>query len=106
VFRILEVVKSIPEKLYSGAIVNYPLNEERQYVPLLKIVVKSIRDLHEVLKLNKRFSKPDEELLSYDIAHHVGLSLEEEYELLGLLREDQRLEYIKRHLNKVLAGGK
>ena len=102
VFRILEVVKSIPEKLYSGAIVNYPLNEERQYVPLLKKVVKSIRDLHEVLKLNKRFSKPDDELLSYDIAHHVGLSLEEEYELLGLLREDQRLEYIKRHLNKVL----
>ncbi|HKG68966.1 MAG TPA: LON peptidase substrate-binding domain-containing protein [Segetibacter sp.] len=102
VFRILEVVKSIPEKLYSGAIVNYPLNEERQYIPLLKIVVKSIRDLHEVLKLNKRFSKPDDELLSYDIAHHVGLSLEEEYELLGLLREDQRLEYIKRHLNKVL----
>jgi hypothetical protein len=102
VFRILEVVKSIPEKLYSGAIVNYPLNEERQYVPLLKKVVKSIRDLHEVLKLNKRFSKPDDELLSYDIAHHVGLSLEEEYELLGLLREDQRLEYIKRHLYKVL----
>jgi Lon protease-like protein len=102
VFRILEVVKSIPEKLYSGAIVNYPVNEEQQYVPLLKKVVKSIRDLHEVLKLNKNFSKPDEELLSYDIAHHVGLSLEEEYELLGLLREDQRLEYIKRHLNKVL----
>jgi Lon protease-like protein len=102
VFRILEVVKSIPEKLYSGAIVNYPSNEERQYIPLLKKVVKSIRDLHEALKLNKRFSKPDNELLSYDIAHHVGLSLEEEYELLGLLREDQRLEYIKRHLNKVL----
>lgn len=102
VFRILEVVKSIPEKLYSGAIVNYPLNEERQYAPLLKKVVKNIRDLHEVLKLDKRFSKPDDELVSYDIAHHIGLSLEEEYELLGLLREDQRLEYIKRHLNKVL----
>src|SRR5215210_296800 len=56
IFRILEVVKTIPEKLYSGAIVNYPENEERQYIPLLKIVVKSIRDLHEVLKLNKRFS--------------------------------------------------
>ncbi len=102
VFRILEVVKSIPEKLYSGAIVNYPLNEERQFIPLLRKVVKSIRDLHEVLKLNKSFSKPDDELLSYDIAHHIGLSLDEEYELLGLLREDQRLEYLKRHLNKVL----
>lgn len=102
VFRILEVVKSIPEKLYSGAIVNYPLNEERQFIPLLRKVVRNIRDLHEALKLNKGFSKPDDELLSYDLAHHIGLSLEEEYELLGLLREDQRLEYIKRHLNKVL----
>lgn len=102
VFRILEVVKSIPEKLYSGAIVNYPQNEATQFIPLLKKVVKSIRDLHEVLKLNKRFSKPDDELLSYDLAHHIGLSVDEEYELLGLLREDQRLEYIKRHLNKVL----
>src|SRR4051794_13473237 len=102
VFRILEIVKTIPEKLYSGAIVNYPDNEEVKNIRLLRTVVKSIRDLHAILKLNKDFKKPDDELLSYDVAHHVGLSLEEEYELLGLYREDQRLEYLKRHLNKVL----
>jgi hypothetical protein len=102
VFRILEVVKSIPDKLYSGAIVNYPLNEESKNILLLRKVVKSINDLHAVLKLKKDFKKPDDELVSYDIAHHVGLSLEEEYEFVGLLREDQRLEYLKRHLLKVL----
>ena len=36
------------------------------------------------------------------MAHHAGLSLEEEYELLGLLKEIQRQEYLKRHLSKVL----
>lgn len=102
VFRILEVVKSIPDKLYSGAIVNYPVNEESKNVLLLQKVVKSVRELHSILKLNKEFQKPDDELLSYDIAHHVGLSLEEEYEFSGLLREDQRLEYLKRHLARVL----
>lgn len=102
VFRILEVVKTVPEKLYSGAIVNYPENDEKQFIPLLRKVVKIIRNLHEVLKLDKSFNKPDDELRAYDMAHHIGLSLEEEYELLGLLREDQRLEYLKRHLNKVL----
>ena len=40
--------------------------------------------------------------MSYDLAHHAGLNLEEEFELLQLMREDQRLEYLKRHLNKVL----
>ena len=46
--------------------------------------------------------KSDDELCSYDLAHHAGLSLEEEYELLGLLHESQRLEYLKQHLSKVL----
>jgi hypothetical protein len=41
-------------------------------------------------------------LTSYDLAHHAGLALEEEYELLQLLHELQRLEYLKRHLAKVL----
>lgn len=102
VFRILEVVKSIPDKLYSGAIVNYPANIGAQKILLLQWVVTNIRKLHELLNLSKDFLKTDDQLTSYDLAHHAALSLEEEYELLGLLREDQRLEYLKRHLQKVI----
>ena len=103
VFRVLEMIKSVPDKLFSGAIVNYPDNIEgpgkRQ---LMLKVIGAIRELHRLLDISKDFHKPDEELASYDIAHHAGLSLEQEYELLGLLREEQRQEYLKRHLGKVL----
>lgn len=103
VFRILEVIRDVPDKLYSGAIVNYPENVEDQGKrELMQKVVNAIRQLHRVLKVNKDFKKPDDELNAYDIAHHAGLSMEEEYELLGLLREEQRQEYLKRHLSKVL----
>jgi uncharacterized protein len=103
VFRILEIIKKIPDKLYSGAIVNYPENSELyQKKDLMLVVVKAIRELHRVLNISKDFRKPDEELSAYDLAHHAGLSLEEEYELLGLFREEQRQEYLKRHLGKVL----
>jgi Lon protease-like protein len=102
VFRILEVVKDIPDKLYSGAIVNYPDNQEQGNRALMTSVIKAIRELHVLLKVNKDFKKPDEELWSYDVAHHAGLSLEEEYELLQLLHELQRQEYLKRHIVKVL----
>ena len=102
VFRILEVVKAIPDKLYSGAIVNYPDKKENGNRTLMTGVVKAIRELHNILKVSKDFKKPDEELWSYDVAHHAGLSLEEEYELLQLLHELQREEYLKRHLVKVL----
>ncbi len=102
VFRILELVKSIPDKIYSGAIVNYPPNDANRNKMLSNKVVKTIHQLHSILKMEKRFKKPDDDLVSYDIAHHAGLSLEQEYELLELMQEDQRLEYLKRHLNKVL----
>lgn len=102
IFRILEVIKEIPEKLYSGAIVNYPDSDDAGKRELMQKVVNGIRELHRLLNITKDFKKPDEELNAYDVAHHAGLSLEEEYELLGLLKEIQRQEYLKRHLSKVL----
>lgn len=106
VFRILEVIKEVPDKLYSGAIVNYPHNYEQVNAELMRKVMSTIRDLHKLLKVNSpdsyRDKKEDGELTCYDVAHHIGLSLEEEYELLGFLDEQQRLEYVKRHLAKVI----
>ncbi len=103
VFRVLEMIKSIPDKLFSGAIVNYPDNDEGPGKrELMQKVVNATRELHRLLNISKDFRKPDADLAAYDIAHHAGLSLEEEYELLGLMREDQRQEYLKRHLGKVL----
>ena len=103
VFRILEVIKSIPDKLYGGAIVNYPQNVDDQgKQDLMQKVVNAVKKLHLLLNISKDFKKPDNDLTAYDIAHHAGLSLEQEYELLGLFREEQRQEYLKRHLGKVL----
>lgn len=102
VFRVLEVIKEIPDKLYCGAIVSYPSNQERGNTDQMRAVISGIKELHRLLNLSKDFKKPEDELNSYDVAHHVGLTLEEEYELLGLMDERQRQEYLKRHLAKVL----
>lgn len=102
IFRILEVIKQVPDKLYSGAIVNYPENDDAGNRELMQKVVMGVKQLHRLLNISKDFKKPDDQLHAYDIAHHAGLSLEEEYEVLGLLKELQRQEYMKRHLQKVL----
>ncbi len=102
VFRMLEVINSLPDKLYSGAIVNYPDNDDKGNRALMQGIVKGIKELHKLLNIEKKFAKPDDELWSYDVAHHAGLSLQEEYELLQLLQELQRQEYLKRHLKKVI----
>ena len=102
VFRMLEMINELPDKLYSGAIVNYPDNNEKGNRTLMQGIVKGVKELHKLLRIEKQFSKPEDELWSYDIAHHAGLYLKEEYELLELLHELQRQEYLKRHLTKVI----
>ena len=102
VFRILEVIDSVPEKLYSGAIVNYPHNHEHGKRLVMDKLLVSIQKLHELLNVEKPLKKGQDELWSYDVAHKVGLTIQEEYELLTLMNELQRQEYLKRHLAKVL----
>ena len=68
----------------------------------MKKVIEAIRQLHKMLNVSKPFPKEDDQLTSYDVAHHAGLSLDEEYELLGLMKEIQRQEYLRRHLQKVI----
>ena len=102
IFLILELIKEIPEKLYSGAIVNCPDTHEKGKPVLMQKVLAAVNDLHKLLKVNKEYKKAAEDLKSYDIAHHIGLSLKQEYELLGLLDERQRQEFLKRHLAKVI----
>ena len=103
IFRILELINTIPNKLYSGAIVNYPDNQENDGRPkLVGAIMKGIKEVHRLLNVHKDLGKPDSLLSAYDLAHHAGLSLQQEYEFMGLFSELQRQEYLKRHLRKVL----
>lgn len=68
----------------------------------MKIVLEGIRELHKRLGISKEFLKPDNELNSFDVAHHAGMALEKEYHLLEIPQELQRQEFLKRHLANVL----
>lgn len=103
VFKILENIQELPEKLYHGAIVTYPRVMYHGSPPLMKKVLEGIRQLHALLNVKKDFKKPDHELLSFDVAHHAGMTIEDEYQLLAFEQELHRQEFLKRHLVKVLS---
>ena len=101
VFRVLEFIKEIPDKLYSGAIVTYPENEFDGKPARMQKIISGMKELHQLLQVSKDLKKPESEWNTYDIAPHLGLSPDEELELLSLLKESQRQEYLTRHLKKV-----
>lgn len=102
-FKILETIKELPDKLYSGAIVSYQNSINDGNPILMNKILELILQLHEKLGVSKKFNKADDALQSFDVAHHIGLSIEDEYQLLEYARELHRQEYIKRHLVKVLS---
>ena len=102
-FKILETIKELPDKLYSGAIVSYQNSINDGSAVMMKKILELISTLHEKLGVSKKFNKPDDALQSFDVAHHIGFSIEDEYQLLEYARELHRQEYIKRHLVKVLS---
>lgn len=103
VFKILEVVHELPEKLYSGAIVTYPPNKfTGGKKEMMTVILTGIREIYKRLNVSKDFKKDDGQLISYDVAHHAAMSIEDEYLLLELMHEIQRQEFLKRHLAKVL----
>jgi hypothetical protein len=102
IFKIIQLRKLFPGKLYSAAEVEFPENDETGDAKLLLEVLADVKKLHRLLAVKKKLSKPDAELTSYDLAHHIGLSLAQEYALLGLWSEMERLNYLKRHLEQFL----
>ncbi len=102
VFKILELIKELPDKLYSGAIISHQKNFNNGSAILMKKIIENARILHKKINVLKDFGKPDEALLSYDIAHHIGLTLEQEYTILEYENELHRQEYLKRHLAQII----
>lgn len=101
IFRILEIIKTIPDKFYHGAIVNYPENDREHLPHAMDHVMQLMARLHQSLQLTKTYDKTLNKLCSYDIAHFAALSLQQEYELLTLFHESQRLEFLKRHMKRI-----
>jgi len=100
VFRILEFIKTIPGKLFSGAIVSYPENEHINISKnLSELIISEVKRLYQLLNEESKFPPEYHDWKTYNIAHKVGFTLEQEYELLGIFNEMQRFEYLRRHLN-------
>ncbi|GEO03683.1 ATP-dependent protease [Adhaeribacter aerolatus] len=100
--RVLDFFKQAPNKFYpAGTIEEIPdvLNED----PQLKIkITECIRQLYSILGINKIFLQLPANYRIFDIAHHLGLTTEQEYELLQLPDELTRQEFVWLHLQKLL----
>lgn len=99
VFRILDFHKRFPGKLYAGGTVEFLVDDDNSedLEGLQKELLKLVKELYKVLGITKSpaFNAP---LMSYQVAHKVGLTLLQEYYLLKIRSELKRLIFLIEHL--------
>ncbi|MBO9640015.1 MAG: LON peptidase substrate-binding domain-containing protein [Siphonobacter aquaeclarae] len=99
VFQLDRFINPVPDRLYAGGEVtlldNTPLPE------VMSGLLDRVRKLYHLLQVPFHFDLETGNF-SFEVAHKVGLSLDQEYDLLRLLSESERQVFLIRHLEEVL----
>ncbi|MGX1929520.1 LON peptidase substrate-binding domain-containing protein [Flagellimonas sp. 2504JD4-2] len=97
VFKILSFENQMEGKLYAGGDVEFLDANNNSDADLRIEVLQKIESLYELMDVP--FTKiPEKQFNSYTLAHKMGLSFEQEYQLLQISSETDRLMFIKKHL--------
>ncbi|WP_437396886.1 LON peptidase substrate-binding domain-containing protein [Flagellimonas lutimaris] len=97
VFKVISFENQLEGKLYAGGEVEFLEIENDADEHLRKEVLQKVEALYDIMDVP--FTQtPPKQFNSYSLAHKMGLSFEQEYELLLLTKETDRLNFIKSHL--------
>ena len=101
VFKLLAFDNVMEGKLYAGGIVklmeyDYEATDEKK-----QVIINGIRQLYLIMdvpytEINVK------EFNSFTLAHKIGLSFEQEYQLLQIPSENDRLNFISLHLTSTI----
>ena len=97
IFRVTEFYQQYPGKLYAGGEVEFLDDNDGSAKDLQEELLKNIAILYVELTIDNPpvFDIP---FVSYQVAHKVGLALHQEYHMLKLRSELERLNYLIGHL--------
>lgn len=101
IFQIESFDNPVDGKLYAGGQVKFLQHEEISEIvdrELFEMVEEFYRHLQKRVDYSNVIPQP----FSFRIAHKIGLSIEEEYELLKMPTEKQRQDFLKEHFKKIL----
>jgi len=100
-FKVMTFNNPVPEKLYSGGLVEMIENKEETNFLITEKLINQLEELYQLLQIQLILPE-DQTKISFNIAHKVGLSVEQEYELLQISSEADRQAFISEHLENAI----
>ncbi len=100
-FRVVSFDNPTAGKLYAGGEVVFLENEYDADSHSRPEMIELIQELFSVISMVDRVEVADD-IMSFDVAHKIGLSLDQKYALLQLERESERQMVIIQHLRSTI----
>ena len=89
-------------KLYpAGEVTSKPIFYGGNYLKQEQILAQ-VKDMFQVMNIKKQVPQHTTDFSTFDIAHYVGFSLEQEYAFLELADESAREDFMIAHLENML----
>jgi len=101
-FKIEEYFSQAPNKLYPGADIKRLALDDEYDLSLNESILGQLQQLFKLLDINKKLPRAATTFRIYDIAHYIGLGIEQEYALLTLPTELERQQFTTKHLEKLI----
>jgi Lon protease-like protein len=102
VFKLLSFENPVKNKLYSGGEIKRIDQVDDAASEITDELVSYVKQLYSLLQLDLSLDFKKYEYLSFELAHKVGLSIEQEYQLLTMPSEKNRQEFLLIHLKNAL----
>ncbi|MDB5241320.1 MAG: peptidase [Spirosoma sp.] len=100
VFRLVNFENPIAGKLYAGGEVEM-VDPDDGFSAHADALAERVKQLSNLIQIKADYD-PTVKNFSYRVAHNLGMSVEQEYELLTLETEAERQLFLIQHLNNVL----
>ncbi len=100
--RILDFYKQAPNKFYPAGSVENIVNQDQEDQHLKLQITECLRQMYSMLGIEKLYLNLPSDYKIFDIAHHLSLSTEQEYELLQSENEVARQNLVLTHLLKIM----
>lgn len=99
IIKIEKFINPLEKKLYAGGEVSHRKEIQDSDPQVWDEMILMIKELYKSLNMVEDV-KVEADTKAYDIGHHVGLSIEQEYQLIQIESETKRQIFITDHLKK------
>lgn len=102
IFKLLSFENPVKSKLYAGGEVQALELIDDASEPITTQLINQVKQLYSLLQLNLNLDFKLYQYLSFELAHKIGLSTEQEYQLLTMPSEKSRQEFLVTHLQNAI----